>query len=292
MTSTAGTTQHPDVSEISDLAEGLLTPSRTADVRRHLDGCALCADVQASLEEIRGLLGTLPGAHRMPADVVGRIDAALAAEALLDSTAPEETTPVSRETTPAPRVAEVATPDRPAGRPRATTGPGRQATRRRRNAVIGAVFGTAAIGMGLLLLQSVGPSGGGDSSTSGDVTASQDRWTAFSKPALENRVQSLIAKQPMSQGKPEKAPSVDIENTPMRGADVYVPPCVQEGIGRNAVPLAAEEGTYNGKSAFLVVLPHPTDVTKVEAYVVDAACVNETPPAKGKVLLTQAYPRR
>ena len=89
MTSTTDTAGHPDVAEISDLTEGLLPPSRTADVRRHLDGCALCADVYASLEEIRGLLGTLPGPPRMPADIAGRIDAALAAEALLNATAPE-----------------------------------------------------------------------------------------------------------------------------------------------------------------------------------------------------------
>ncbi|MFG3282784.1 hypothetical protein [Streptomyces sp. NPDC048111] len=106
MTSTTGTTQHPDVSEISDLTEGLLPPTRSADLRRHLQGCALCADVQASLEEIRDLLGTLPGPQRMPADVAGRIDAALAAEALLNATAPGDspretergTTHVSRET--------------------------------------------------------------------------------------------------------------------------------------------------------------------------------------------------
>ncbi len=37
MTSTADMTQHPDVSEISDLTEGLLSPSRSADLRQHLD---------------------------------------------------------------------------------------------------------------------------------------------------------------------------------------------------------------------------------------------------------------
>ena len=68
MTSTTDTAEHPDVAEISDLTEGLLPPSRTADVRRHLDECELCADVHASLEEIRGLLGTLPGPPRMPDD--------------------------------------------------------------------------------------------------------------------------------------------------------------------------------------------------------------------------------
>ncbi|GAA3300589.1 hypothetical protein GCM10020295_41720 [Streptomyces cinereospinus] len=68
---------------------GPAPPSRTADVRRHLDECELCADVYASLEEIRGVLGTLPGPARMPADIAGRIDAALAAEALLQATAPD-----------------------------------------------------------------------------------------------------------------------------------------------------------------------------------------------------------
>ncbi|MFF9480459.1 zf-HC2 domain-containing protein [Streptomyces sp. NPDC014733] len=162
MTSTTGTDEHPEVSEISDLAEGLLSPARTAEVRAHLASCVLCEDVFASLEEIRGLLGTLPGPVSMPAEVAGRIDAALAAEALLnaapepsvsretpdepatDSAAgsipepretPDPSGPVSRET--AADTADVsreteATPpspgtDRPAGRPRGATGPGRRA---------------------------------------------------------------------------------------------------------------------------------------------------------------------
>ncbi|MGX1882367.1 hypothetical protein [Streptomyces sp. NPDC055287] len=295
MTSTAGTTQHPDVSEISDLAEGLLMPSRTADVRRHLEGCALCADVQSSLEEIRGLLGTLPGTHRMPADVAGRIDAALAAEALLDSTSPAETARVSRETAPAPHLAEPAPSDRPAGRPRATTGPGRdsRAKRRRRSAVIGAVFGTAALGMGVLLLQSFQSPDGKDASADRSATAKRSSGPTFSATVLENRVQGLISQQPMSKEKTENAPSTDVEShTPLRGTDVLVPPCVQEGTGRNTAPLAAEEGTYDGKKAFLLVLPHPTDATRVQAYVVDAACDGAAPPVKGEILLTQAYPRR
>ncbi|MET9519618.1 hypothetical protein [Streptomyces sp. NPDC002994] len=297
MTSTTGradTAQHPDVSEISDLSEGLLSPSRTADVRRHLDACALCADVQASLDEIRGLLGTLPGPHRMPADVAGRIDAALAAEALLDATSPEEAAHVSRETAPAPHAAESAPADRPAGRPRATTGPGRggKEKRRRRTAVLGAVFGTAALGMGALLLQTLQSTDGNDSSA--DRAATKQTGPRFSKTALEDRVQGLIAQQPMVKGeKTENGPSMDIEShTPLRETDVPVPQCVQDGTGRNTVPLAAQEGTYNGKKAFLLVLPHATDVTRVQAYIVDAACEGAAPPAKGEILLTQAYPRR
>lgn len=88
MTSTTDKAEHPDVTEISDLTEGLLPADRRDDIREHLEECGLCADVHASLEEIRGLLGTVPGPPRMPADVAGRIDAALAAEALLHATAP------------------------------------------------------------------------------------------------------------------------------------------------------------------------------------------------------------
>lgn len=88
MTDANGDAGHPDVAEISDLAEGLLGPARSGEVRSHLDACALCADVRSSLDEIRGLLGTLPGPSRMPADVAGRIDAALAAEALLGTMEP------------------------------------------------------------------------------------------------------------------------------------------------------------------------------------------------------------
>ncbi|MFD8804041.1 anti-sigma factor family protein [Streptomyces sp. NPDC059597] len=81
MTSSTDTAGHPDVTELSDLAEGILAPTRSADVRRHLEGCEPCADMQASLEEIRTLLGSVPEPSPMPQDVADRIDAALAAEA-------------------------------------------------------------------------------------------------------------------------------------------------------------------------------------------------------------------
>ncbi|MEU1666473.1 hypothetical protein ABZ547_23285 [Streptomyces sparsogenes] len=163
MTSSTDTDEHPEVTEISALTEGLLPPDRTAHVRDHLAACVLCADVRASLDEIRSLLGTLPGPVQMPADIAGRIDAALAAEALLDATAPDDRVDVSRETSPLdagleaspsvsretsksaparkalaeaePILVGTAGPsteppvERPAGRPRAGTGPGRRKSR-------------------------------------------------------------------------------------------------------------------------------------------------------------------
>ncbi|MFE9120641.1 hypothetical protein [Streptomyces sp. NPDC007172] len=240
MTTTTGTTQHPDVSEISELTEGLLPPSRTADVRRHLEGCALCTDVRASLEEIRDLLGTLPGPQRMPADVAGRIDAALAAEALLNSTAPgadasreadeRETAHVSRETAVAPSESpaestspseSVAAPAQaptgsatsPAGRPsghsRAATGPGRAArARRRRTAVLSAVIGAAAVGAGIFFVQSIHSSSPSPQAERASSQASSPGGTVFSSGTLEGSVQSLLAQHGgQSSG---KAPSAGI----------------------------------------------------------------------------------
>lgn len=298
MTSTTGRTdktQHPDVSEISDLAEGLLSPTRTADVRQHLDACALCTEVRASLEEIRGLLGTLPGASRMPADIAGRIDAALAAEALLDATAPEEQMHVSRETTPAIPQTDPAPADRPSGHPRAATGPGRGRQTRRRRAVLGAVFGAAAVGVSVLLLQSL-PStySASDSSAPKEatVTALDSDKQDLSGPGLQNRVQALVAGGGTSDRLFEG--SKDNGDARVQGAgtpQATAPPCIQKGTGRTETPIAVEEGQYKGQSAYLVVLPHSTDAKQVQAYVIDAGCVETSPATAGKLLQTTAYPR-
>lgn len=315
MTTTTDSAGHPEVAEISDLTEGLLPPSRTADVRQHLDDCELCADVYDSLEEIRGILGTLPGPPRMPADVAGRIDAALAAEALLDSIAPgsaEATDPdpaskptatarVSRETSPAASAQRGEPADRPAGHSRAATGPGRRSrlrSGRRRNVVLGAVFTAAAIGLGSLLLQNVGGDSGGGGETPPEHTNSAH---AFSEEKLKGQVTDLLAKAPTTA--PESGsdkPSFDVRSSPespkeqkkMRESTVTVPTCIQLGIG-DRTPLAAEEGTYQGKDAYLVVASHDSDNTKVSAYVVDATCVDKASSASaaGKVLLTNSYAR-
>jgi hypothetical protein len=298
VTSTTDTTQHPDVSEISDLTEGLLSPSRTADVRQHLGGCPLCADVRTSLEEIRGLLGTLPGGHQMPADIAGRIDAALAAEALLDATAPEETAHVSRETTPTSHQADTVAADRPTGRPRAATGPGRsRQSRRRRAAFLGAAFTAAAIGVSVLLLQSIQTTDGADGAKKdAGVSSAAGGNQEFSESDLKGRVQALLATGHPEQAEPriEKGPSIDSQSSPVspeRSTDLAVPPCIQKGTGRADPPLAFEQGIYEGTRAYLVVLPHPTDSTRVQAYVIDAACVDTAATPTGKRLLTNTYPR-
>ncbi|MCT4354900.1 zf-HC2 domain-containing protein [Streptomyces sp. Je 1-79] len=303
MTSTTGradTAQHPDVSEISDLTEGLLSPSRTAAVRRHIEGCSLCADVRTSLEEIRGLLGTLPGPPRMPADIAGRIDAALAAEALLSATTPDIATPVSRETTSgrpdAPSsTAPAPAPDRPAGRAQAATGPGRSKPRRRRTAALGAIFGAAALGMTLFLTQ------GGMQTLTGGESADTKTGTAASGVAaeqfdgrpVETQVQELLQGDSLRVPKATQPESLNAEggNTPKRGTAETLPECVKAGTGRTDAVLAFDRGEYQGTPAYLLVLPSDGDSAQVQAYVLDASCAETAGQAKAEVLLTQTYPR-
>ncbi|WP_217234884.1 anti-sigma factor [Streptomyces sp. AC555_RSS877] len=307
MTSTTDTAGHPDVAEISDLTEGLLPPSRTQDVRQHLDECELCADVHASLQEIRGLLGSLPGPPRMPADVAGRIDAALAAEALLQATAPDAVdapAPVSADSvsdaSPASvspsddsaHVSRETSADRPAGRARSsTTGPGRKEPRRsgrRRAVVLGAVFTAAALGFGSVLLSSMNdgqPSNPAAKSTSADT---------FSEAQLEKQVSDLLARS-QGTGSGSQAPhSLGAESLPNNSPRVFkdpvVPACIQKGIGRSDTALATEKGIYKGTDTLLVVLPDTPDGTRFTAYLMDATCVGQpSSSATAKVLLKQSY---
>ncbi|NEC87757.1 hypothetical protein [Streptomyces sp. SID12501] len=288
MTSTTDTAGHPDVTEISDLTENLLTPSRTADVRRHLDECVLCADVYASLEEIRGLLGSMPSPVRMPDDVVGRIEAALAAEAPLNTpvsvgaagvvSGEIEGAHVSRETsTPAERLT-----DRPTGHAHAATGPGRKdRTRRgkRRTIVLGTVFTAAVLGLGSLLVSSLG-----------DDTKQSEAASTFSGQKVETQVAELLKRQ----GGKKSADIEGMHSTDHPSIKIVpvVPSCVAKGIGRSDTPiLGVKQGTYDGTAAYLVVLPAAGDDTRVTAYVVDSACVQESSAAPAEILLTQSYAR-
>ncbi|WP_329622342.1 anti-sigma factor [Streptomyces sp. NBC_01255] len=308
MTSTTGkadTTQHPDVSEISDLTEGLLSPSRSAAVRRHLDGCPLCADVRTSLEEIRGLLGTLPGPPRMPAEIAGRIDAALAAEALLQATAPDSDSPVSRETS-RPRTEPVPSgapspAERPAGRPKAATGPGRPGKPRRRRialvSTLGAAFAAAVLGMSLFLSQGGGPTAG---STQGAKLADASAVAPFSGTPVEERVHTLlgeeagVAKTPQGVGPESMSAESATTASPQRNRDSAVPACVLAGTGRTDAVLAHERGEYQGTPAYLLVLTDPADSTRVQAFVLDASCAERstsTGSPAADLLLSETYPR-
>ncbi|SFL62672.1 anti-sigma factor family protein [Streptomyces pini] len=313
-----GADGHPEVDEISDFTEGLLPPERSAGLRAHLSGCALCADVRASLEEIRNTLGTLPEPTPMPSDVAGRIDAALAAEALLSastlfgdeirgtspSASPADTpTAVSRETARSSRPTGRSA-GRPAGRPRGAGGPGRAGSGRPRRwgtALLGTAGAAALLALGAVFLPGVGAdfSGGTDKGVAADAGAESDR----SDQALEARVRSLLAgsesgkREQESQGSLKKtdpgSPDFSLKASPGSPgtSTTTMPLCVREGVDRDETPLAIGMSDYEGRQAYIVVLPHEADGSRVDAYVIDADCVGKEPPAAGTVLTTRTYPR-
>ncbi|MFC8869628.1 anti-sigma factor family protein [Streptomyces sp. NPDC057148] len=279
-------TGHPDVAEISDLTEGLLPPSRTTDVRRHLETCELCADVYTSLEEIQGLLGTLPGPERMPDDVAARIEAALAAEAPLSATA-DDGVRVSRETS--------ASADRPAGNARpSSTGPGRKERRRggRRRIVLGAVAAAATLGLGSVVVSSLTGGDPADDTAHGQQTALAD---TFSEGKLKEQVAGLIADEQSTRNGPRTPRSFGMESETGAENHIFkqpaVPECVQRGIGRDDAALATKEGVYKGKEALLVVLPDAANDSRITAYIVESACVGQPSVSKAKVLLKHSYAR-
>ncbi|MEW2510234.1 hypothetical protein [Streptomyces sp. NPDC046870] len=308
MTSTTDTAGHPDVAEISDLTEGLLPPDRSTDVRLHLDGCTACADVHASLEEIRDLLGSVPAPERMPDDVVERIGAALAAEAPQNLGGEDTADDVSRETSPTATQPDVHSTapaadhpvDRPAGRPRAGTGPGRkgpQRGRRRGRLVLGAVLTAAVLGAGGLIVKSLGDTT--DHTTAhGTPSISAD---TFSGDSVQNQVHTLLSTKkslPPDTVKPrlggnggsDTPGSTQRPNTLLQ-TTVPVPDCVRRALNPSTDVLAAKTGTYTGKAAYLVVVADAHDSKRVTAYVVDAACVHQQTASAGTVLLKQSVAR-
>ncbi|WP_225824232.1 anti-sigma factor family protein [Streptomyces naphthomycinicus] len=314
MTSTTDTAGHPDVAEISDLTEGLLPPDRSTDVRRHLHTCEPCADVYASLEEIRGLLGSVPQPVPMPDDVAARIDAALAAEAPLSIGGKDPAGHVSRETSaptdhlidhPADHLADPVTErplDRPAGRPRAATGPGRRGTERRRRRgrlVLGAVLTAAVLGAGGLIVTSLGDN---TDHTTAHGTQTTSAAGSFSGDSVQNQVHVLLTnKKVLPQGSEKPRMGTDGgSNSPgstegpstLLQTAVPVPDCVRQALGQSADVLGAKTGTYAGKAAYLVVVADPQDSKRVTAYVVDAACVHRQTASAGQVLLKQSVSRR
>ncbi|MDT0609701.1 anti-sigma factor [Streptomyces lancefieldiae] len=292
--STTETAGHPDVAEISDLTEGLLPPSRTTDLRGHLETCAPCSDVYASLVEIQGLLGTLPEPQRMPDDVATRIDAALAAEALLNAKAPEAVEDASHDGPPVSRETTVSA-DRPSGHARSsTTGPGRKDRRRngrRRVAVLGAVAAAAALGIGSVIVASLTGDGPSDETAQGQRSAPVD---TFSEGQLKKQVVELVADgQGGSGSRTPRSFGMESENRTENRVFTQptVPECVQNAIGRDDPALAAQEGVYKGKEALLVVLPDTRNDSRVTAYIVESTCVHHPAVGEAKVLLKQSYAR-
>ncbi|MFI0895298.1 anti-sigma factor family protein [Streptomyces sp. NPDC020983] len=293
MTSPTDQNAHPDVMEIADLAEDILQEDRAFQVRAHLGSCPDCAGVLASLREISGLLAEMPEPEAMPSDVVARIDAALAAEPLPASEQPD----VPRETAPpAPGGSPGGVPrgtSAPAGRPAASTGPGR-ARRRGRRMLLTAAGAAAFLVLGGLTYELASHSGSGgmghDSSASSAKGSNRDN---AAPDALGIDVARLLdSSGSTSASGPANSPMLgtkgDVVVAAPNGTVTSVPSCVLKATQRTEKPLAAERKVYEGVDSFVVVLPDPDDTSLVSAYVLTASCSPVTP---AQLLFENSYPR-
>ncbi|BFO22997.1 hypothetical protein SHKM778_93850 [Streptomyces sp. KM77-8] len=157
--------------------------------------------------------------------------------------------------------------------------------------MLGTVFTVAALGLGSVVLSSMDDGTGPDEGTR--TTASD----TFSETKLKKQVDNLLAQ---SQGNVKGSSTEHTFGSQPDPGGVNprvlkgpaVPKCVSDGIGRNDLALATENGVFRGKEAMLVVLPDVSDATRVTAYIVEATCVeNPSAAATAKVLLTHSYPR-
>ncbi|MFF7726207.1 hypothetical protein [Streptomyces sp. NPDC008001] len=158
--------------------------------------------------------------------------------------------------------------------------------------LLGSACVAAAISVGAIFLQPGGtdeprqtPAKGRESHAPAPALASGD---------LTARVQELLRPSPFSaneaRGKTAESPETPPGAT-LNDPGGAAPLCVRQGIGRPEQALVSQPETYQGEDAYLVVLPHPGDGTRVDAYVVSATCVDAGGATPGRVLLTETLPR-
>ncbi|HZG97718.1 MAG TPA: hypothetical protein VEY14_05580 [Nocardioidaceae bacterium] len=150
---------HPDIDELSDLAEELLSPSRTAELEVHLDSCSHCTQLLAAVQAVPALLADVPPPPTPP-EVAARLDSVLHAE----DAGKDAGKDVDEDTRPS-----TATPiaDR---RPTGTW-----AERHPRLRLVAAAAATVAvIGGGGALIGSQGLSGGGTADTTSAGSGEQE----------------------------------------------------------------------------------------------------------------------
>jgi hypothetical protein len=117
-----------------------------------------------------------------------------------------------------------------------------------------------------------------------NVNASGDVATSISPEISQTAAAtSPAASQERSTGSPD---------VPLLATGPEIPSCVRARIGRSETPLAAEQEVYDGTDAYIIILPHPSDNSLVDAYVVGSSCTNQSPPAAGTLLLRHTYPRQ
>ncbi|MFE5326993.1 anti-sigma factor family protein [Embleya sp. NPDC056575] len=314
--------EHIDVEVLSDLVEGLLTTAEAAALDAHLAECAECRDTRDALAEVRELLGGQP-AEPMPADVIARIDDALALAALPPPRPAEPPKPL-------PMPVSAVTPPRAPNTPPTRHGappaehvvvPLDRARRRRRGPLLLIAAAAAAVALGVTIVVGTGDDGDSDhrsSAVKSNADASAPKaaappGTSGERPganAEEHTPQTPLTASTAAPRVYTAAGLADQVSLLLHRADRApreLPACVAAAVGPDAPrALAADPGSYTGKPAWVVVLPGPS-TDRVRVYIVDASCVprstadaSASPPAAvppstgfaGALLLSTEVPRR
>lgn len=262
---------HLDTDALADLHEGLLAADRAADARAHLERCAECRAVEASLRAVPASLAAAAEAGAMPADVVARLDDAL-----------------SR-----------------AGRDRVPTGSAAAMTvtplgsRTRRSPVGTRLLQAAAVVVLVLAVVGVGASvlmsGGGDVATSGSSSGGYADGPSgkatyallatgadYSASSLAGAVPRLVAGEGRRYSAAEGAAApkdtgqltagAAPDDTGRLAAGAALADCVTALADAPAVPLAVDLARYEGKPAAVIVLPGLDDPAMVDVWVVGPGC--------------------
>jgi hypothetical protein len=126
----------------------------------------------------------------------------------------------------------------------------------------------------------------GDASNGGRTPAPiRSSGTSYSKAELASQATALVASTTTGQEQPEVAPATpdpaqsDQAEQPtarMLLSPATLPACLEQLTGApGAVPLAIDQGTYEGKPADVVVLPSPDDAARLEVWVIGPGCTRE-----------------
>ncbi len=279
------TDDHPSLEELAELDEGLLSPERASELRAHLEGCAECRALADSITTTRALLDELPD-EPMPADVIARIDQALADAAPQDSTV-------------MPAVADI-TRHRRFGRPTAAATAAAAAVVLLLGAVIFGHFGNStssggAAAAGSTAANKAAPNFGGVVPTQPKTFTKTSTGQNYTPTSLFTKIPALLkahAAATFANGGIEASPSEPVPSgapTSIRTAPVpavlkplydsrtKVLRCAAALSGiPNAVPIAVDFGrwtnsTYHNAPALFLIL-RDSDPNQVDVYVTDPTC--------------------
>jgi hypothetical protein len=246
------TTAHLDYDVLADLAEGLLDDAKAISAQEHLAGCDECRDRAAELSEVSRVLAEAP-VPPMPAHLVDRLDAALAAEAAARIT-------TRRSARRFQLVAAAAAAVVVAGGGVAVAHGMLRGAGSSGNASDASQPGARALngpsGANLQRPKFAGPDA---TPRSYRVVSSGTKYTAAT---LAHQVAHAISGYGVKE--PLQAPE-------QSGAGQSVDECVS-GVARGLQPLLVDQSSYDGSPATIIVLPARTK-GQVAVWIVDSGCV-------------------